>query len=138
MSTEPATTTGALARLGFSRTDRVQRFLSEPALSRLGQDAAQALGRTPDGDEAVLALLRLSEAAAEAGATALGDEFLDQIDQGGPGGRRLIRLLGTSVALGDFLIRHPERLELLREGDDELAMTAADTRTMMLEAVGWR
>ena len=136
MSTEPATTTGALARLGFSRTDRVQRFLSEPALSRLGQDAAQALGRTPDGDEAVLALLRLSEAAAEAGATALRDEFLDQIDQGGPGGRRLIRLLGTSVALGDFLIRHPERLELLREGDDELAMTAADARTMMLEAVG--
>ena len=63
MSTEPATTTGALARLGFSRTDRVQRFLSEPALSRLGQDAARALGRTPDGDEAVLALLRLSEAA---------------------------------------------------------------------------
>ena len=136
MSTEPATTTGALARLGFSRTDRVQRFLSEPALSRLGQDAARALGRTPDGDEAVLALLRLSEAAAEAGATALRDEFLDQIDQGGPGGRRLIRLLGTSVALGDFLIRHPERLELLREGDDELAMTAADARTMMLEAVG--
>ena len=136
MSTEPPTTTGALARLGFSRTDRVQRFLSEPVLSRLGQDAARALGRTADGDDAVLGLLRLAEAAQEAGRKRLMDEFLDDIGAGGAAGRRLIRLLGTSVALGDFLTRHPERLELLRDGDDELTMPASAVRTMMLEAVG--
>ena len=37
---EPPTTTGALARLGFSRTDRVQRFLAEPALEGLGEGGA--------------------------------------------------------------------------------------------------
>ncbi|NMA78757.1 MAG: bifunctional [glutamine synthetase] adenylyltransferase/[glutamine synthetase]-adenylyl-L-tyrosine phosphorylase [Actinomycetales bacterium] len=136
MSTEPPTTTGALARLGFSRTDRVQRFLSEPALARLGHEAARALGRMPDGDDAVLGLLRLAEAAHEAGQDVLMDEFLDQIGTDGDAGQRLIRLLGTSVALGDFLTRHPDRLELLRKGDDDLAMPASAVRAMMLEAVG--
>ncbi|WP_341855460.1 hypothetical protein [Brachybacterium sp. GPGPB12] len=56
-SEEPATTTGALARLGFSRTDRVSRFLSEPAARGLGDGAAEALGATADGDDAVLGLL---------------------------------------------------------------------------------
>ncbi|MGP5260087.1 bifunctional [glutamine synthetase] adenylyltransferase/[glutamine synthetase]-adenylyl-L-tyrosine phosphorylase [Brachybacterium paraconglomeratum] len=133
---EPATTTGALARLGFSRTDRVSRFLSEPALRGLGDGAAEALGATADGDDAVLGLLRLAESAREAGQDALLEEFLAGVGTAGTPGHRLIRLLGVSVALGDVLARHPERLGLLREGDDELAVPAAAVREALLEAVG--
>ena len=133
---EPPTTTGVLARLGFSSTDRVQRFLTEPALSGLGNGAAEALGRTADGDDAVLGLLRLAEAAQEAGQDELLAQFLDGLGTEGSAGQRLISLLGTSVALGDFLARHPERLEILREGDDDLAVTAAAVRESLLEAVG--
>ena len=135
-SEEPATTTGALARLGFSRTDRVSRFLSEPALRGLGDGAAEALGATADGDDAVLGLLRLAESAREAGQDALLEEFLAGVGTAGTPGHRLIRLLGVSVALGDVLARHPERLGLLREGDDELAVPAAAVREALLEAVG--
>ncbi|MFI8777233.1 bifunctional [glutamine synthetase] adenylyltransferase/[glutamine synthetase]-adenylyl-L-tyrosine phosphorylase [Brachybacterium paraconglomeratum] len=133
---EPATTTGALARLGFSRTDRVSRFLSEPALRGLGDGAAEALGATADGDDAVLGLLRLAESAREAGQDALLEEFLAGVGTAGTPGHRLIRLLGVSVALGDVLARHPEHLGLLREGDDELAVPAAAVREALLEAVG--
>ncbi|WP_299305405.1 bifunctional [glutamine synthetase] adenylyltransferase/[glutamine synthetase]-adenylyl-L-tyrosine phosphorylase [uncultured Brachybacterium sp.] len=136
MSSEPSTTTGALARLGFSSTDRVRRFLAEPALAGLGQDAARALGGTADGDDAVLGLLRLVEAAQAADHQPLMDEFLSGIGAAGTAGHRLITLLGTSVALGDFLARHPEHLTLLREGDDELSMTATEIRRTLLEAVG--
>src|SRR5699024_1859752 len=95
-----------------------------------------ALGRTADGDDAVLGLLRLAEAAREAGRDALLTEFLEGVGKEGSAGQRLITLLGTSVALGDFLTRHPEHLALLREGDDELAVTAEAVRRDLLEAVG--
>ena len=135
-SAEPPTSTGVLARLGFSRTDRVSRFLAEPALEGLGPGAAEALGATADGDDAVLGLLRLAEAAREAGEDALLEEFLGGIGTPGTPGHRLIRLLGLSVALGDVLARHPHRLDLLREGDDDLAVTAEAVRASLLEAVG--
>ena len=136
MATEPPTTTGALARLGFSRTDRVQRFLDDPVLAALGKGAVQRLGATADGDDAVLGLLRLAESAQESGQRALMDDFLGSVGTRGGHGERLIRLLGTSVALGDFLARHPESLETLREGDDQLAVGAADVRDTLLRAVG--
>lgn len=136
MSTEPSTSTGALARLGFSSTDRVRRFLQEPVLAGLGDGAAAALGRSADGDDAVLGLLRLAEAAQETGQDALLQRFLGTVGQKGSPGERLITLLGTSVALGDFLARHPELLTLLQEGDDDLRVTAETVRRDLLAAVG--
>ncbi|MBB5831359.1 bifunctional [glutamine synthetase] adenylyltransferase/[glutamine synthetase]-adenylyl-L-tyrosine phosphorylase [Brachybacterium aquaticum] len=133
---EPATTTGALARLGFNRTDRVQRFLSEPALAGLGEGAAEALGATADGDDAVLGLLRLAESARDAEQGKILEEFLGSVGTAGTPGHRLIRLLGQSVALGDVLARHPERLDVLREGDDELITPSAEVRETLLRAVG--
>ncbi|MGP9681241.1 MULTISPECIES: bifunctional [glutamine synthetase] adenylyltransferase/[glutamine synthetase]-adenylyl-L-tyrosine phosphorylase [unclassified Brachybacterium] len=136
MTTEPPTTTGALARLGFSSTDRVHRFLADPVLAALGPGGPARLGATADGDDAVLGLLRLAESAQESGQSALMDDFLASVGTKGSHGERLIRLLGTSVALGDFLARHPERLDALRDGDDQLALPAATVREMLLEAVG--
>ena len=133
---EPSTSTGTLARLGFSRSDRVRRFLSDPVLAALGGEAPRAIGATADGDEALLGLLRLAESAQEAGQTELMTRFLRGIGTVGTAGERLIRLLGTSVAMGDFLTRHPEKLEALVEGDDSLAMSPAAVREALLRAVG--
>ncbi|MFC7463661.1 bifunctional [glutamine synthetase] adenylyltransferase/[glutamine synthetase]-adenylyl-L-tyrosine phosphorylase [Brachybacterium sp. GCM10030252] len=136
MTSQPATGAGGLARLGFTRTDRVSRFLADPALAGLPQGAVARIGATADGDDAVIGLLRLAEAAEGCGHKALKDEFLAGIGTPGSAGDRLIRLLGTSVALGDVLTRHPELLEALREGDDELATPAAAVRERLLRAVG--
>ncbi|MEE1651055.1 bifunctional [glutamine synthetase] adenylyltransferase/[glutamine synthetase]-adenylyl-L-tyrosine phosphorylase, partial [Brachybacterium sp. J144] len=136
MTPEPSTSTGALARLGFSSTDRVRRFLADPALAALGPGAPLAIGATADGDDAVLGLLRLAEAGHAAGHGTLVDEFLAGVGTEGTPGERLVRLLGTSVALGDFLTRHPEQLEALREGDDQLRLSGEEVRTAVLEAVG--
>lgn len=134
--TEPPTSTGSLARLGFSRTDRVRRFLDEPALAGLGDRGAEALGATADGDDAVLGLLRLAEAARSSGHDALLQEFLGSVGEGDGPGHRLVALLGTSVALGDFLARHPESLAVLKDEADALAVNAAEVRTRLLTAVG--
>ncbi|UEJ83124.1 bifunctional [glutamine synthetase] adenylyltransferase/[glutamine synthetase]-adenylyl-L-tyrosine phosphorylase [Brachybacterium halotolerans subsp. kimchii] len=135
-SAEPPSTTGALARLGFTRTDRVQRFLAEPALAGLGPRAAEAIGRVPDPDEAVLGLLRFAEASLEAGRERELGELLGSVGEPGGPGERLIRVLGTSVALGDFLTRHPDRAVALHSDEDTLTLDAADVRARMLGAVG--
>ncbi|MFQ6485391.1 bifunctional [glutamine synthetase] adenylyltransferase/[glutamine synthetase]-adenylyl-L-tyrosine phosphorylase [Brachybacterium epidermidis] len=132
---EPPTTTGALARLGFSRTDRVQRFLSEPALSGLAEGAAGTIGATADGDDAVLGLLRLAEAAQKSGHQELMQQFLGQVGEPGSPGTRLVALLGTSIALGDFLARHPEQLAFLQERQDALAVPVGSVREDLLRAV---
>src|SRR5690625_8023487 len=62
---EPSTATGALARLGFSRSERGRRFLAEPALSELGDRAPSAAGANADGVDALLGLVRAAEAAQE-------------------------------------------------------------------------
>lgn len=133
---EPPTTTGALARLGFTRTDRVQRFLAEPALAGLGPGAAEAIGRVPDPDEAVLGLLRFAEASLEAGRERELAELLGSVGESHSPGERLIRVLGTSAALGDFLTRHPDRAVALSNDEDTLRVEAADVRARMLGAVG--
>src|SRR5699024_2494538 len=63
-------------------------------------------------------------------------EFLRGIGAPGSSGQRLRTLLGTSVAMGDFLTRHPERLSALRTGDDPLTMTAREARATLLRAPG--
>ena len=136
MTPEPPTTTGALARLGFVGTERVRRFLHDPALEGLPPDAAAAIGATPDGDEAVLGLLRLAEAAIADDRRPLLQEFLRGVGEAGSPGHRLIHLQGTSVALGDVLTRHPEMLEVLRSGDPALSRPAADVRADLLRALG--
>ena len=133
---ETSTTTGALARLGFTRTDRVRRFLDEPVLAALGPDAATAIGAAPDGDEAVLGLVRIAEAARDAGRADQIDRILGQVGQPEGPGHRLIRVLGTSVALGDFLARHPDQLDALENGADAFAVEPAQVRADLLRAVG--
>lgn len=136
MAREASTSTGALARLGFTRTERVRRFLAEPALAALGENAAEVIGAVPDGDEAVLGLLRVAEAARDQGHGALVERFLRSVGTGRGPGDRLVGVLGTSVALGDVLARHPEHLAALEEDGGGLDLPARTVRERLLAAVG--
>lgn len=131
---EPARTTGALARLGYQATDRVLTFLRDPVLAALPDGSAEAIGSTPDGDGAILGLLRLAEAAKSSNHGTLIDQLLAQVPQQGTPGNRLIHLLGTSVALGDFLTRHPEVLAHLA---DVTEPPPGETAVAMLEDVSF-
>ncbi|GAB2548948.1 bifunctional [glutamine synthetase] adenylyltransferase/[glutamine synthetase]-adenylyl-L-tyrosine phosphorylase [Brachybacterium huguangmaarense] len=135
----PDLTRARLARAGFGRTERAQRFLADPALEGLTEEGAEAIGATADADEALLALLRVAEAARAAGSdVAPGIDMsalLGGVGGSGTPGARLVVLLGASVALGDFLTRHPEHLADLDDGA-ALEVPAADVRAELLRAVG--
>ncbi|WP_337059568.1 bifunctional [glutamine synthetase] adenylyltransferase/[glutamine synthetase]-adenylyl-L-tyrosine phosphorylase [Kineococcus sp. G2] len=149
--------TAQLARAGFTDPARGLRLLRESALDgvvRPGGDdeplhdevtasLVRALGRTADPDQALLGLVRFSEALAARGDAAGAQRVRDLLrggdPDGGPGGddggarARLLAVLGGSVALGDHLVRHPEHWSAL------LPATAPDParlRAELLEAVG--
>ncbi|MDO5662802.1 MAG: bifunctional [glutamine synthetase] adenylyltransferase/[glutamine synthetase]-adenylyl-L-tyrosine phosphorylase, partial [Brachybacterium sp.] len=133
-----APTAGKLARMGFSDTKRAVRFLEEEPLARLPEDAIRAIGSGADGDEALLVLLRIAEAAAEADDTdlpAVLRRMLEEAGDAGTPGSRLVQLAGASVALGDFLARHPEKLASL-EDLPQLDENVDQVRRHLLEAVG--
>lgn len=128
-------TPARLARLGFGSTDRARCFLDDPALAGLTPEGIASIGRTADPDASLLALLRVAEVARAQGVREIA-RMLPEIAEPGSPGNRLVTLLGSSVALGDFLTRHPDRLAVLRAPGDPLAVTAEDMRTAMLVAVG--
>ncbi len=128
--------TGALARAGFGDTDRAQRFLGDPGLRGLDVRGTEAIGHAADADEALLGLLRVVEAArADQQADIDVDALLGSVGEPGSTGSHLVTVLGSSVALGDFLTRHPERLEALGDRDGA-AMPREDVRAHLLRAVG--
>jgi glutamate-ammonia-ligase adenylyltransferase len=139
-----------LARLGFQHPDRAQSLLRDPALSGLADpmddDFAEgllpALGEAPDPDLALLALVRLmeclrrlSEQDPDDPALAAADvaHLLQAVRVGGPVRDRLLAVLGSSTALGDHLVRHPEHWTALTETTEH----GADAlRAELLAAVG--
>ncbi|GAA5157077.1 bifunctional [glutamine synthetase] adenylyltransferase/[glutamine synthetase]-adenylyl-L-tyrosine phosphorylase [Ornithinimicrobium tianjinense] len=106
---------GELARAGFASTARAAALLTE-VLDRLpaATDASALvadLATVADPDAALLTLVRLldprsSGASGEATAAAT----VPVVAAGGEPRRRLLTLLGGSVALGEHLLRHPEHL----------------------------
>lgn len=110
--------TGALARLGFDDPRRALTLLDDPALAPVvaGRDAveddglARALARVPDPDQGLLGLVRLMEAVTRAGPPALATRTVDELRRGGPGRHRLLAVLGSSLALTDHLVAHPDHV----------------------------
>ena len=110
-----------LARLGFVDPIRARRMLDDPAMTALvgvadDRDATsialvEAMGRTSDPDQAVLGLLRVSEAVAggalrddpEHGTAAL----VRAVREDDVARLRLTAVLGGSSALADYLVSHP-------------------------------
>lgn len=130
-----------LITAGFQDLARAQSFLADPVLAAFDPEALiRTFHEAPDPDQALLLLIRLLERAP--GISAL-------LDDPGESGYRsavgLIRLLGASRALGEFLIRHPEQTDLLlteesTEYDDAggtgVRPPAGKLREALMEAVG--
>jgi len=125
---------GVLARHGFVDPERAQRSLaalvSVPAFTeeRLVEIAEQ-LGGSADPDLALRQFVRLVEACdSNACATLAANEaFLG----------RVVDVLGASEALGDFLIRDTDALEVLADTEALVqAPSAKDARSHLLRAVG--
>ncbi|MGH3726759.1 MAG: bifunctional [glutamine synthetase] adenylyltransferase/[glutamine synthetase]-adenylyl-L-tyrosine phosphorylase [Mycobacterium sp.] len=88
-----------------------------------------SLSRSPDADAALLTLIRLREAMG-AGWSALDAELAAKPAVRG----RLLSVIGSSLALGDHLVAHPDRWRLL-VGDIELESKEA-LQERFLKAVG--
>ncbi|MDA8436418.1 MAG: bifunctional [glutamine synthetase] adenylyltransferase/[glutamine synthetase]-adenylyl-L-tyrosine phosphorylase [Actinomycetales bacterium] len=131
---------GRLARLGFVDAGRAVRLLSDPGLVSLGDAAVDGLALAPDPDLALTTLARVAETRARGA-----EELVAAVDADAVLRSRAYAVLGTSAALGDHLVRHPEDWVVLRgpaTPADEPAPTlhpfasAAEARADLLRAVG--
>jgi [glutamine synthetase] adenylyltransferase / [glutamine synthetase]-adenylyl-L-tyrosine phosphorylase len=100
------------------------------------------LASTPAPDQALLALVRLMESASGGRTRDEDDGESDPEDlvrlqgvlrDGGPVRDRLLAVLGTSIALGDHLARHPEDWSVLATDEPR---TADELRSDLVRAVG--
>lgn len=122
-----------LRRSGVADPERAERLLDEiVALTGVTiDDPAHALSYLADPDNGLLQLLRLAEAAKAAGEL----DGLAALKDSLAGGKFGV-LLGGSVALGDFLIRHPEFVSDFSDWPEDQSFAEVDVRAKLLEAVG--
>ncbi|QCU79360.1 bifunctional [glutamine synthetase] adenylyltransferase/[glutamine synthetase]-adenylyl-L-tyrosine phosphorylase [Citricoccus sp. SGAir0253] len=129
---------GTLIATGFTDLDRVRGLLGARELAGLDREAlVRVLADAPDPDQALLLFVRLLERAPAAAAV------LQDADRA----LAMARLLGSSEALGEFLVRRPDHVDLLTDpgraaatapvlGPDGLDADPAPLRALLLEAVG--
>ena len=111
-----ASVAGWLVRLGFADAGRAQALLADPLIeavvSQIGlQELLDALAATPDPDLALGALARLLAAAGDGPD---GPELRLALRTDEMVRLRLLAVLGSSVALGEHLARHPEQWRALQ------------------------
>lgn len=129
-----------LVSVGLRDTQRAESLLGSVELTGLDRQSLLAqLAAAPDPDMALLLLIRLIERDATVAELVREDAA-----------RPLLRLLGASEALGEFLIRRPEHLDIFRAPDADstpavagLADAQGDPldaaqrlRALMMSAVG--
>lgn len=117
-----------LISYGFTDLEKSRRFLDAPELQGLNDDDLFAgLAAAASPDLALQSFVRLLAVNRKAVTVAFADE-----DRRGP----LLRLLGASEALAEFLMRHPEHLDVVRPGPvTPPVVEAADVRAALLESV---
>lgn len=97
-----------LIAAGFQELERAAAFLEDEQLAGFDRRALlTTLRYAPNTDQAVLLLIRLLERAPQIG------ELFEEQDGAFPRAVPLFRLLGSSQALTEFLIRRPEHADLL-------------------------
>lgn len=102
----PEVPSRALINAGFSDVERAKNFLQSKELSKIDPHLiVSKMAHAPDPDQALLLALRLVDRHPEAI-----DIFTQPASCQG-----LVRLLGSSSALGEFLIRCPEALDIVRQ-----------------------
>ncbi|MFP3712675.1 bifunctional [glutamine synthetase] adenylyltransferase/[glutamine synthetase]-adenylyl-L-tyrosine phosphorylase [Puerhibacterium sp. TATVAM-FAB25] len=136
------TVTRRLLRAGFADLTRSAQLWADPALEAVlptgpgrdeetsaADDLLAALGGTADPDMALLQLVRL--ASTRAAGTLAG-----VLERDGAPRARLLAVLGASSALGDELVRRPELLDVLGDGDAGVDVDPRQVRAELLTAVG--
>lgn len=127
-----------LARAGFADVARAESLLADglPGDVVAADDGASgfvdAFDRVGDPDLALLGLARLGDAVEQRER----DAIRDQLVAGGAPRRNLLALLGGSAALGDWLIAHPEHVDVVTRPRHGLAADPGTVRTLLLESVG--
>lgn len=102
----PEVPSRALINAGFSDIERAKNFLQAEELSKIDPNlVVSKMAHAPDPDQALLLALRLADRHPK-----VIDIFMDPDSCQG-----LVRLLGSSSALGEFLIRCPEALDIVRK-----------------------
>ncbi|WP_405475577.1 bifunctional [glutamine synthetase] adenylyltransferase/[glutamine synthetase]-adenylyl-L-tyrosine phosphorylase [Paenarthrobacter ilicis] len=118
-----------LISAGFSDLEKGERFLAAPELDGMDQDALFAgLSMAASPDTALQSLVRLIEKNPGLRKLAAADQ-----DTSEP----LYRLLGASEALGEFLMRRPEHLDVfdVRVSPEPLPISSEDLRSALLRSV---
>lgn len=107
---------GRLARLGFNDATRAATFLLVPLLAEVCErpDVIDTFALGADPDLALISFSRIVDAADNAGMSGpLLREFIDDDEFRA----RLVRLLGSSEAMGEQMVRHPEHWPVLAEAE---------------------
>ncbi|MGG5172947.1 bifunctional [glutamine synthetase] adenylyltransferase/[glutamine synthetase]-adenylyl-L-tyrosine phosphorylase [Pseudarthrobacter sp. J1738] len=118
-----------LITAGFSDLDKGTRFLGAPELDGISQDwLFEALAQSANPDTALQSLVRLIERH---------PALAKKLSQEGKDFEAMFRLLGASEALGEFLIRHPEHLDVLdvRTSPEPQAISPGVARSELLRSV---
>ncbi|MCW2584532.1 MAG: glnE, partial [Frankiales bacterium] len=138
MSERGGTEVGQLARLGFAEPRHAVQALAAAQLWAEGEPldeqarvVVQALAETPDPDLAAAALARL------VGAVRRPQELLEGLREHEGLRGRLLGVLGSSTALGDHLVAHPEDWYVLADDDVTTARPSLlGLQRQLLDAVG--
>ncbi|APC34693.1 bifunctional glutamine-synthetase adenylyltransferase/deadenyltransferase [Nocardiopsis dassonvillei] len=124
-------TAGALARRGFSDSTRALRLVEEAGLdARADTEIIGSLAAAPDPDQALLGLIRVLESDPDP------VDLLDALREDRELRARLCRVLGTSTALADHLVRHPGDWRELRGADAARSPGPEEVRRGLLHIVG--
>src|SRR5262245_56530210 len=118
-----------LARLGFTDPQAALTLLDDPAVDAAHlPDLLDSLADVADPDLALWSLARVLQAG---GGGLRHDIYASPWEW-----RRLLAVLGSSVALGDHLVRHPEHHRSLADDEATNAGAGSDLRSALLAAVG--
>ena len=125
--------TRTLISRGFSDLEKCERFLGFAELANLDQtELLDALAVADNPDLALQSLVRLLSAVPQSyGLLKVTDPGTGQLISNEP----LFRLLGASEALADFLMRHPEHLDVLEPAAQSLAAPVSADGTVLRESV---
>lgn len=133
MSTREVSLATRLRRAGVLDTARAEQLLASlyDVTGVVVDDPAHALSYAADPDGGLLQLLRLAEAARDADCLDLlvGLRHTDA-------GATLGLLLSGSLALGDFLVRHPQYVADFAQWPPGQSFTTVDFRRELLTSVG--
>jgi glutamate-ammonia-ligase adenylyltransferase len=139
VSERTGTLAGWLARVGFDDPRRAVRLLEdgtlEPLIRRAAErdaDLVRELGFTADPDLALLSLVRLVEGVE--GSARL--RLVERLGSRDTLRSALLAVVGASEALANWLVAHPDDVDLLDLDEDTLAADPRDVRAELLASVG--